>query len=155
MTCFDVFHVLIVLAGLFLGGAAGYARFGTIGAVAGCVLGGILGFLAGRVPFALALGWTMRGFSRQSTERLRERLASQYYISHVILAELMSRGEDIRVDLPVILALLRSDLFDERRFGFHSLKLAFPEVASRLADYNPADSTESCREKVARIDRTA
>jgi hypothetical protein len=152
MTLFDLLHLAAVLAGLFLGGSAGYARFGIIGAVAGSLLGGAVGFLLGNLPFALTCRWMLRSLSRQSTERLRERIASEYYISHLILAELARRGEDLGVDLPVILTLLRSDSPDERRFGFGSLSLWFPDLASRLPDFNPADSTESCREKLARLD---
>ena len=155
MTCFDLLLIVAVPAGLWLGASTGYARFGTAGAVAGSLLGGVLGYLLGRLPFVLAARWLMTGLSRHSSHRLRERLATEYYVSHLILAELMRRGEDISVDLPAVLALLRSDSPDERRFGFGSLQLAFPELARQLSDFDPADPTEHCREKLARIDSAA
>lgn len=141
--------------GLVLGADAGQARLGLIGAAAGALLGGVLGYLAGRLPFALACHWLMRDFSRQSSQRLRERLTAEYYVSHLILAELMRRGEDISGDLPAVLTLLRSESPDERKFGLGSLQLAFPELAQQLSDFDPRESTESCREKVARIQSPA
>jgi hypothetical protein len=81
-------------------------------------------------------------------------LASKFYIAHLILAELMRRGEDIRQDLSVVVDLLSSDAPNKRRFGIACLRLGFPDLAQRLRDYNACESTETCRSKVARLSAT-
>src|SRR5207247_8088906 len=107
-----------------------HGALGLPGALAGGLFGGTLGYCAGRLPYIILRARVLCGLAHESTPRLRERLASQYYISHLILAELIRRGEDIRTDLPILLGMLRSEFWDERRFGFRSLQIAFPDLAA-------------------------
>lgn len=147
-TLFD----LIQLAAVALGGVFGYSvawpGYGLIGALAG----GVLGIFVGRLPLLLALFLAGRSFRAQSTAELRARLRGhEHFIAHLLLAELLRRGEDVSGELQPVLELLRSDLPEHRRLGWACLHLAFPERAHRLVDFDPLGSTERCREQVAAV----
>ena len=151
LTVFHVVQLVALLAGGFVGAKLGHDLFGAGGGVGGALLGGFVGWMAGRLPFLITFNWACRSFRRQSTDALRVDLASKYYIAHLILAELMRRGEDIRQDLAVVVDHLSSDDCDRRRFGIACLRLGYPDLAQRLHDYEASESTETCRSKVARL----
>lgn len=151
LTLFDFLHFWGCTAGIGLGMRYGYDFGGWAGGVAGAVVGGYVGLVAGRLPLGLVVFWEQRSLKKQSSQQLRERLrrGDEYFITHLLLAHLMARGEDVASELPCIVALLRSDSETRRYFGWSALKLAFPEVASTIAPYQPSDSPEQCRAHLA------
>jgi len=151
VTIFDVVAVGVFLAAVISGARVGYGVAGVTGGIGGALVGAFAGFAIGRLPFLIAFRWARRRFRRQSTDDLRSDLASKYYIVHLILGELMRRGEDISGDLPVLLGLLSSDASDKRDFGLAGLRLGFPELAKRIRDYDASESVTICRSKVARF----
>jgi hypothetical protein len=134
-TIFDICIASAAFAGAVLGAKYGAARFGVVGGAIGAALGGGAGLVVGRLPYAIALTFAKRSLEKESTQRLRERLRSgkEYYITHLLLANLMARGEDIAQELPFILELVRSNSPDRRRFGLMSLQLGFPDVAEETS----------------------
>lgn len=153
-TLFDALEISAIGIGMIIGAKHGYVVFGTTGAVMGSVIGGGIGFLAGRLPWVLGSRWVNRRYAADSNERLRERLRSgkEYFVSHILLAHLMSRGENVADELPCIVALINSEYVDRRHFGWAALKLAFPDRAQKIASYQPSDSTEKCRSVVSLLD---
>ena len=91
-------------------------------------------------PLTLILGWGMidlqlmfptRGIlrfqlKRASVEKLKQDLEEQYYVAHLLIAELIRRGEAVEQFWPYVLSLLKSDSDDKRRFGWHNLNIWFP-----------------------------
>ncbi len=65
---------------------------------------------------------------RSSNDNLRQRLESQYYASHMIIAELVTRGEPVEAFRDVVsqIASLNSDV---RLFGELNAKLWFPDLS--------------------------
>jgi hypothetical protein len=125
-TIFDLFVLVGGLAGFVVGAVVGWLHFGLIGAAAGCVAGALLGLIAGRVPWLL-VWWLLRyRLSSSTSEALRERLTKQYYISHLIIGELVSRGEPVESFRQFVLDQLRSEDADVRRFGEANSSLWFP-----------------------------
>ncbi len=153
-TIFALFSLCGIFAGIFIGGKYGYVELGLVGGLAGVVIGGGAGFLIGRLPYAFISRSAQRSLEKESSQRLRERLrtGNEYYIAHLLLAHLMKRGEGIADELPSIINLIKSESSDRRRFGWAALKFAFPETASKIAEYQPNDSTDKCRTLVSRLD---
>lgn len=153
-TIFDVFKCVTVVAGILIGSKYGYIKFGVIGAFVGSIIGSGAGFIVGRLPYLYVAHLTQRNLENETSQRLRERLRSgnEFYIAHLLLAHLMKRGEGIGDELPFIINLLKSDDSDRRRFGWSALKLAFPETASMIAEYQPTDTTDKCQTIVSRLD---
>jgi len=154
-TIFDLFILGGIFAGIVIGGEYGYLNLGSTGGLAGAVLGGGAGLLLARLPYVFAAHWTKRSLEKESSQRLRERVreGNEYYISHLLLAHLMKRGEDIAIELPSIVNLIKSESRERRRFGWAALQFAFPETASKIAEYQPDDSTDKCCALVARLDQ--
>ena len=154
-TIFDLFSLGGVIAGSFIGGKYGFLNLGFIGGLTGAVIGAGAGFLLGRLPYLFASFSAKRSFEKESSQRLRERLrrGNEYYVSHLLLAQLMKRGENIASELPSIVDLIKSESSERRRFGWAALKFAFPETASKIAEYQPEDSIDKCRTLVSRLDQ--
>ncbi|MBF0497353.1 MAG: hypothetical protein HQK58_12395 [Deltaproteobacteria bacterium] len=153
-TVFDLLSFGGFFVGIFIGSKYGYINFGMVGGLAGAVIGGGAGFLVCRLPYVFASRLAQRSLEKESSQHLRERLRSdnEYYIAHLLLAHLMKRGEDITDELPSIINLIRSESSDRRCFGWAALKFAFPETASKIAEYQPKDSTDKCRTIASRLD---
>ncbi len=127
-TIFHLLQVLGVVAGLVVGAGVGGGRFGLAGAIAGGALGLVIGWFVGRLPWLLAWGALRRDLRRASAEELRQRVSREYYISHLLIAELASRGESIDVLREVVKEQLRSESPDRRRFAEATAKLWFPDL---------------------------
>ena len=93
LTAFDLLQLLGILAGIATGLSIGHACFGWVGAAVGGVLGLLAGYLVGRLPWLIAWGIFRFRIKSTSTERLRKRLETQYFISHLLIAEIVVRGE--------------------------------------------------------------
>jgi hypothetical protein len=151
LTMYDMIATCSALMGGVVGASIGYRVAGTGGAVGGGLVCGYVCLVAGRLPSYLALRSVRAGFRRQTVDQLRADLKKRYYVIHLILAELMIRGEDISRELPVVVDLLSSDSQDKRRFGIGALRLAFPELAQQIPDYDCSESAEVCRAKAAGV----
>ena len=135
-----------------LGVAGGARLLGTPGGVMGGVLGCVVGFVAGRLPFILGLRRLSRDLAANTTAELRADVRSpDCPTPNVVLLELLSRGEDIRSELPAVLHLLTSEDFGRRGAGWAALTSAFPELAASLSDYRLDDTVEACRRKTDRL----
>jgi hypothetical protein len=150
LTMFDMIAICSVLVGGLVGAGLGYRVAGAGGAVGGGLLCGYVGLVAGRLPSLLAMRSVRASFQRQTVDQLRADLKTRYYVVHLILAELMSRGEDVSRESPVVVDLLSSDSLDKRRFGIGA-PLAFPELAQEIPDYDCSESADVCRAKAARV----
>ena len=126
-TSFDALELAAVVVGLGVVASIGNREFGLLGAVAGGGLGAPLGRLVGRVPYAFASAAVKRGIRRSSTPELRKRLEAEYYLSHLIIAELVVRGEPIESFRTYAHALLGAGR-DEKSFG-EQLVRVWPEIA--------------------------
>ena len=96
--------------------------------IVGGVLGLFLGFLAGKIPYLIAVQTLIRNLHRCDAATLRSRLNQEYYISHLIIAELLLRGETIESFRGYVSGLLVSDSSDRRRFGKEVLRI-WPDAA--------------------------
>lgn len=154
---FDVLIVCGLLAGIGIGYKNGHAGFGMVGGIAGAVVGGAVGLIVGRLPYLLISYFIEHSLDKEDSQRLRVRLRSgkEYFITHLLLGQLMKRGESVIDELPMVVSLMKSESNDQRRLGWGALKLAFPEVASKVSDYRPMDSTDKCRVIASRIDLAA
>ena len=134
MTIFDILAVSIPLVGARVGWIYGFQHRAVYGGYLGGFTGFAVGLILARLPLFLALRWA--GFERKTSQQHEAILESdQYYIYHLALENLMSRGEDVSKFKPRILALLQSEDPDRRRFGWNCLQLAFPPEAEVLAGF--------------------
>jgi uncharacterized protein YggL (DUF469 family) len=151
-TLFDVLELTGLLIGGFYAGKYGYASFGYIGGIIGLLVGGFVGLIIFRLPFALSLFFMRRNLEKSSSQELRERLHNgEYYDAHFLLAHLLERGEDVSNEIPLFIDWMKADNELCRQYGWFSLKLVLPEIPSCVNEYNPMDSTEKCRELALRI----
>ncbi|MDR1889489.1 MAG: hypothetical protein LBQ81_08975 [Zoogloeaceae bacterium] len=151
-TLFDVFEWVGLILGGFLGGKYGYASFGYAGGFVGILVGGVIGFIICRLPFAFAMLMMNRDLKTSSSQRLRERLhKGEYYIAHHLVARLLARGDDLSDEIPLFLEWMKAETDFCRRCGWISLKLVVPETRPCIDEYDPMESIEKCRECVAKI----
>ena len=92
-TLFHLFQIVGIVIGLICGIFVGKSYFGWFGIVFGGLLGVILGLIFGKIPFWVGSFYLHRELQRSSTETLKQRLEKDYFISHLIIAELVRRGE--------------------------------------------------------------
>jgi len=128
---FTIFHLLQLVGlvgGIVVGIIVGGSRFGIIGAVVGSALGLLLGLIVGRVPWLLAWAYMRHDLRRSSSEALRRRVGKEYFIAHLLIAELAARGESIDDLRPVVEQQLAADSKDVRRFAEHTARIWFPDL---------------------------
>jgi hypothetical protein len=152
-TLFGLIRIAFVMAGIVIGGSWGSAWFGSVGGFTGGALGVIVGYIIGGVPYALSIRTLQNSLDKETDLQLRDRIASgkEYYISHLLLAQLMKRGQDVTDMLPSIVDLLESESSDRRRFGWGSLKFAFPEIASKISTFHPNGDLQERTKLLARL----
>jgi hypothetical protein len=132
---FTVFHLLEligVILGVVAGAAIGQRWVGWVGVILGAVAGFFVGRILGRVPYAIAGEMLKRDLKRCDVATLRSRLEREYYISHLIIAQLLIRGEPIESFREYVSELRHSDSADRRRFGEQLLRI-WPEIAQTSA----------------------
>jgi hypothetical protein len=127
-TLFDFLIHVGCLIGAWFAGKYGYAHFGWWGALGGIVLGGLAGLLIGRLPWLAAATWMRFDLRQSSVETLKSRLERQYFISHLLIAELVRRGEAPEQFRAYVDALLQSEQSDKRNFGAASARVWFPDL---------------------------
>jgi hypothetical protein len=127
-TIFHLFELMGTVFGVVAGVAVGRAWLGWLGLVLGGVAGFFVGGVLGRLPCAIASAVLKRNLKRCDVPTLRSRLEREYYISHLIIAQLLIRGEPIKSFRDYVDGLRRSDSSDRRRFGEQLLRI-WPETA--------------------------
>ncbi|NBC41207.1 hypothetical protein GTZ93_15360 [Corallococcus exiguus] len=147
-TVFDLFRLLSVLAGAGVGAFVGHGLLGWMGAAGGVLVGWVVGYGVGGLPFFFVARFLNNDLRRADPASLSQRLEAEYFISHLILAELAQRGEDLAKYEEPILQLLRSESGDRRRHGWASLRFFYPARAEALADYKYEAPAEECRKQV-------
>ena len=128
---FTIFHLLELFGaslGLVTGASLGHERFGWVGGVAGAVIGLFAGLILGRLPFVIGFVVLRGNLKRCDVATLRSRLDSQYFISHLIIAELVVRGEPVESFRDYVFGLVHSDCLDRQAFGEHNRRLWFPDA---------------------------
>lgn len=151
-TLFDLLQwatALGLMAGLSL---VGQANYGWLGAISGGVLGFVGGSILGRVPWMLSWSSYRLHLKRSSTEKLMSELKEQYYVSHLLIAELVVRGEPVEQFWPYILSQVQSESSDQRRLGWHNLNIWFPRLAAQIEGFDPHASIEERKEKLKTIE---
>lgn len=95
ITLFDFLEIAGVICGGCIGFRLGELFDGNVGGVIGIVGGCAIGWILGHLPFITGF-WFLRGsFKRANVPDLRSRLERDYFISHLIIAELLTRGEPV------------------------------------------------------------
>jgi hypothetical protein len=140
-------------AGLSVGLALGLKHLGLLGAGAGAVLGLLLGNSLGRLPDWWAFRYFFKEIEQSSDSTLREMISQgEWKMWHTMaLLQLAARGHDVKPEFPRILAMLGSDAVLTRRYGFDALRLVYTELFNKVPNYNPRESTETCRQRIAAL----
>jgi hypothetical protein len=128
--------LLGALVGIAAGILLGRRWFGSTGMILLGLTGLFVGFYTGRLPYLIALQALMRNIQRSDAATLRLRLDKEYYISHLIIAELLLRGENIDSFRHHISGLVNSDSAKRRRFGREILRI-WPDAAQPLDSSDP------------------
>jgi hypothetical protein len=154
-TRITVFHViwLIVVSGVAVVGWVAGGYFGLTGSVASTVFSAFLAHIACRLFMdTLHRRWCDR-LSQMTNEDLRAIVAHENWnFEHTMaLLNLSARGEEVRCELPRILAMLESESVLTRRYGWDAVRLVFNDETQRLGDYDPRSSTADCQKRVAAL----
>lgn len=151
---FTIFHLLMLavpLAAIAVGSYLGWQYFGIAGLMVGGVAGLLLGAVVGALPLVVALSWQGKKLRELSSDELRRHLRQHDCLTpNLLLLELLSRGESIDDEQPIIIDLLASDDSSRRTRGWAAAQSVYPELAERLAGYAPNGSTAACREHLAK-----
>lgn len=152
-TLFDLFRWAAALGLMAYLAIVGQAQFGFLGAIGGGVLGFVGGNILGCMPLLVYRVSYRRHLKRSSTEQLKSELDEQYFVSHLLISELVVRGEPVEQFWPYVLSQVQSESSDQRSFGWHNLNIWFPRMANQVEDYDPHASTDACREKLKMIEK--
>ena len=151
LTLFDLFELTAAVGGCIVGSQIGYVSWGWLGAIA-VALGGLrVGVVVGRIPSALTLAFLQRDLRRCDTATLKERLRSQYYVSHFIVPVLRRRGEAERDLQEQMLSLLLAESSDERWHAWRTVTLCFPDLARRLRGIDVRGAPQRYEEVIDRV----
>jgi len=137
-TIFDLLKLLGAVAGAVLGGSYG-SSFGWLAAILGALIGFVVGMLIGNLPWAASWAWMRYDLKRSSIAKLKERLHREYFISHLLIGELVSRGEPLGQFREYVAGLLRSRNALERHCGEGTAGMWFPDL---LANSSSSSSAE-------------
>ena len=129
MTLFDALQIIgAIVAAIWIGEYG--LSFSWYGGVFGGFIGLIIGYFIGSLPFALSCLMMRYKLKRTSTNKLREQLKKQYYISHLIINELISREEPVEQFRDYVESMIKSENLDKRKFGIYVAEIWFPEMLS-------------------------
>jgi hypothetical protein len=152
VTLFDMFQVIGIGGGAWLGIQTGSRDFGVAGAVVGGIVGLVAGQALGLAPWYLFWVVIRLHDKMTSTQRLREKLRTEYPFADRLIAEMVVRGEPVESFWPYVLSLLNSDSFFERAAGWENLNIWFPGIAKQIEGYNPQDPATICRRYVMKVE---
>ena len=127
-TLFDLLKLAGAVTGAVFGGRYGYDAFGWPAAILGVLLGVVAGVLVGNLPWVASWAWMRYDLKRCSVPKLKERLKREYFISHLLIGELVSRGEPLEQFRGHVAALLRSGDAAEHHFGKGAARIWFPDL---------------------------
>jgi len=84
-----------------------------------------------------------------SKEELRAIVAADdwKFLHTMALLQLAALGEEVRKEIPRIVAMLESDSKLTRIYGWDALRIVFTEESRIIEDYNPRGSKEECQRK--------
>jgi uncharacterized membrane-anchored protein YhcB (DUF1043 family) len=126
-TFFDLLKLLGAAAGAVIGGSYG-SSFGWPAAIVGTLVGLIVGMLLGNLPWTASRAWMHYELRRSSVAELKERLQREYFISHLVIGELLSRGEPLEQFRDYVAELLRSHNALKRHCGEGTARMWFPDL---------------------------
>ena len=138
-TIFDLLKLLGAAAGAVLGGGYGYQTFGWLGAVIGLPLGLLVGSFVFNLPLVVGWAWMRYDLKRSSIAKLKNRLHREYAISHLLIAELVSRGEPPGQFREYVAGLLRSNNPLERHCGEGTAGMWFPDLLVNSSSLSSAE----------------
>ena len=141
-TIFDFIKLIGAVVGAIVGGCYGYQVFGWLAAIIGVPLGFVVGMFIGNLPWAASSAWMRFNLKRCNTEKLKERLQHEYFVSHLLIAELVSRGEPLEQFRGYVTSLLHSNSSAERQFGEGTARIWFPELLSNTSPPSSALRTQ-------------
>ena len=75
-----------------------------------------------------------------AADNLRERLKSQYFISHLIIVELLQRGEPLESFRHTVRAQLASPSADVFQFGLANASIWFPDMLEASTDHSSPEN---------------
>jgi hypothetical protein len=177
VTVFDLFEAVGLMCGLAYGLTFGLGlstdwwtrmRFSTIAALAGWCCVWLPCFLwrfylrikltmeatdALRVRLRDRVMWPLYEPAVMEEKLLwaRLRLSAKWPIYPFVMRELRKRGEDLRSELPLVLMLLCGDRPERRHRGWRMLRDFFPDLASKIPDYDAWQTAAECRAKADSI----
>lgn len=135
-TIFHLFQLMGKIFGLCWGAGWGYHWLGLGGGIAGGLVGFIVGhIMLGTLPEVIALKLVLRGLKKADNNTLRSRLESEYFIAHLIIGELIVRGEPVESFRDYVTGLRNSDSSDRKRFGERIAEI-WPEMLHPPATTN-------------------
>lgn len=138
-TIFHVFKLLGAALGAILGGSYGYQTFGWLGAVIGLPLGLLVGWFVANLPWVVCWAWFRYDLKRSSIAKLKNRLHPEYSISHLLIAELVLRGEPLGQFREYVAGLLRSNNPLERHCGEGTARMWFPDLLVNSSSSSSAE----------------
>lgn len=138
-TLFDGFKLLGAVGGAVVGGSYGYQTFGWLGAVIGLPLGLLVGSFVLNLPWVVVWAWMRYDLKRSSIAKLKNRLHREYSISHLLIAELVSRGEPLEQFREFVAGLLRSNNPLERHCGEGAAGMWFPDLLVNSSSSSSAE----------------
>lgn len=151
LTLFDIFELTAAIGICIAGFQIGYMTWGWLGAIA-LALGGLgAGIIVGRIPYAFALAFLRRDLRRCETVTLKERLRSQYYLSHFIVPILRRRGEAERDLQEQALSHLLAESSDERWHAWRTVNRCFPDPAERLRGIDVRGAPQRYEDVIERV----
>jgi hypothetical protein len=128
MIIFLLSRILGVLLGLAVGAVIAVGASAGAGVFIGVILAISVGFLVGSLPHEIALVLIRLVFKWRDKNKLRAQLESDYWLSHLIIAELVSRGEPVEQFRGYVESLLRSDSAFRRSYGKMNRRKWFPDM---------------------------
>lgn len=149
ITIFHVLWLVAVAAGTALGLFVGLRYFSTMGLIICGIIGLAVGHVVGCLPDWICTRLFFRHLMKCSKDQLRAMVAAGdwKFDNTMALLRLGALGEDVRQEIPRIVAMLESDSQLTRIFGWDALRIVFTEESRVIEDYNPRGSTEDCRNK--------
>jgi hypothetical protein len=127
-TLFDLLKLVGAGAGAFFAARLGYQTFGWPAAMIAAPLGFVGGGFIGNLPWVAAGAWMRFDLKRSSSAKLKQRLEREYFISHILIAELVSRGEPLEQFRGYVAGLLQSSNPSEQHFGREVAGLWFRDL---------------------------
>lgn len=153
ITALHLIQICTTVFMMAIGGGLGNTHYGLGGAFGGCILGFFLGQIIGGLPNYVSQRRFIRKIANSTDEELWRivNLPFWNFSQSFALLTLAGRNQDIRSILPRILGRLESDDELTRVYGWDALRLAYTDEYKIIADYEPRQTTEICRENIRKL----